>query len=86
MDIVRLFYDCDESCREFLPRLQIFQIAEGEKNRPRHSTLSVSEVRTLLLLFPTAGLRTLKTFFLHSIWQPLTRSFPQRVSYSRFVE
>ena len=32
MDILRLFYDCDEFCREFLPRLQTSQIAEGEKH------------------------------------------------------
>ena len=86
MDMLRLFYECDEFCREFLPRLQIFQIAEGEKHRLRHPTLSVSEVMTILILFQTSGFRTLKTFYLQYICQHLTRSFPQRVSYSRFVE
>jgi hypothetical protein len=86
MDILRLFYDCDECWREFLPRLQTSQIAEGEKHRLRHLTLSVSEGRTILLLFQTSGFRTLKTFYLHYICQQLTRAFPQRVSYSRFVE
>jgi hypothetical protein len=86
MDILRLFYDCDEFCREFVPHLQTSQIAEGEKHRIRHPTLSVSEVMTILILFHTSGFRNLKTFYLHYICQQLTRSFPQRVSYSRFVE
>jgi hypothetical protein len=86
MDILRLFYDWDEFCREFVAHLQTYQIAEGEKPRIRHSTLRVSEVMTILLLFHTWGFRHLKTFDLHSICRPLTRAFPQRVSSSRFVE
>jgi hypothetical protein len=86
MDMLRLFYDCDECCREFIPRLQTSQIAEGEKHRIRHPTLSVSEVMTILILFQASGFRNLKTFYLHHICVPLTRAFPQRVSYSRFVE
>jgi hypothetical protein len=86
MDMLRLFYDCDECCREFIPRLQTSQIAEGEKHRIRHPTLSVSEVMTILILFQASGFRNLKTFYLHHICVHLTRAFPQRVSYSRFVE
>jgi hypothetical protein len=86
MDILRLFYACDEFCREFVAHLQTSQSAEGEKHRIRHSTLSVSEVRTILILFHTCGFRNLKTFSLHYICRHLTRAFPQRVSYSRFVE
>jgi hypothetical protein len=86
MDILRLFYDCEEFCRKFVPHVQTSQSAEGEKHRLRHPTLRVSEVRTILILFQTSGFRTLKTCYLHSICQHLTRSFPQRVRYSRVVE
>jgi Transposase DDE domain len=86
MDMLRLFYDCDEFCREFVPHLRTYQIAEGEKSQIRHSTLSVSEVMTILILFHTSGFRNLKTFYLHHICLHLTLAFPQRVSYSRFVE
>ena len=86
MDILRLFYDCDEFCREFIPSLQAYQIAEGEKHRTRQFTLSVSEVMTLLILFQTSGFRTLKMFYLQYVCHHLTRAFPHRVSYSRFVE
>jgi hypothetical protein len=86
MDMLRLFYECDEFCREFLPRVQTSQIAEGEKHRLRHPTLSVSEVMTILILFQTSGFRNLKTFSLSHICRHLSEAFPQRVSYSRFVE
>jgi hypothetical protein len=86
MDMLRLFYDCDEFCREFLPRVQTSQIAEGAKHRIRHPTLSVSEVMTILILFQTSGFRNLKTFYLHHVCVHLPSAFPQRVSYSRFVE
>lgn len=86
MDMLRLFYDCDEFCREFLARVQTSQIAEGEKQRSRPSPLSVSEVMTILILFQTSGFRNLKTFSLPHICVQLTSAFPQRVSSARFVE
>src|SRR5215210_1275524 len=86
MDILRLFSACDECWREFVPHLQTSQLAEGEKPRIRHPTLSVSEVRTIVLLFQTCGFRNLTTFSLHHLCRPLTRAFPPRVSSSRFVE
>ncbi len=86
MDILRLFYDCDEFCREFVPQLQARQVAEGRGPRQREATLSLSEVMTILILFQTSGFRNFKTFSLHQVCQHLTRAFPHLVSYSRFVE
>jgi hypothetical protein len=86
MDILRLFYDCDEFCREFLPQLHARQVAAGRGQRARGTTLSLSEVMTLLILFQTSGFRNLKTFYLQHVCQQLTRAFPHLVSYSRFVE
>ena len=86
MDMLRLFYDCDEFCRKVLPSLQAHRIEVGQEHRRRESTLSVSEVMTILILFQTSGFRTLKFFYLHYVCQHLTRAFPHRVSYSRFVE
>ena len=86
MDMLRLFYDCDEFCREFLPRLPTYQIPAGTGPRPGESRLSVSEVMTILLLFQTSGFRTLKTFYLQHVCRYLPRAFAHLVSYSRFVE
>ena len=86
MDILRLFYDCDEFCRVVLPHLHAPQVEMGQDHRKREATLSVSEVMTLLLLFQPSGFRNLKTFYLQYVCHHLTRAFPHRVSYSRFVE
>ncbi len=64
MDMLRLFYECDEFCREVLPLRQAHRIEGGQDPRRREPTLRVSEVRTLLLLFQPSGFRTLKTFSL----------------------
>jgi Transposase DDE domain len=86
MDIVRLFYDCDEFCREFLPQLHARQVAQGTGQRERESSLSLSEVMTLVILFQTSGFRNFKTFYLQHVCRHLTPAFPHLVSYSRFVE
>jgi hypothetical protein len=86
MDILRLFSDWDEFCREVLPLLQAHRIEVGQDHRRREPTLSVSEVMTIMILFQTSGFRTLKTVYLQYICRHLTRAFPHRVSYSRFVE
>jgi hypothetical protein len=86
MDILRLFYDCDEFCRKVLPPLQAHRIEVGQEHLRREPTLSVSEVMTILIIFQISGSRTLKLFYLHYVCLHLTRAFPHRVSYSRFVE
>src|SRR6266852_3406493 len=55
MDILRLFYDCDEFCREFVPQLHARQVAQSRSPRQRETPLSVSEVMTILILFQTPG-------------------------------
>ncbi len=85
MDILRLFYDCDEFCREFVPQLQARQVAEGQGHRQREKTLSLSEGMTILILFHTSGFRNFKTFSRHQVCRHLPRAFPHLVSYSRFV-
>jgi len=86
MDILRLFYDCDEFCRESLPQLHAHQLVQSKGPRRQEATLSLSEVMTILILFQASGFRTFKTFSLHHVCQPLTRAFPHLVSTSRFVE
>ena len=51
MEILRLFYDCDEFCRAFLPRWQAQLLAAQAVQRQRSSTLSLSEVMTIVILF-----------------------------------
>ena len=55
MDILRLFYDCDEFCTDFVPRWQAHLLAAQAVQRQRASTLSLSEVMTIVILFHQSG-------------------------------
>jgi hypothetical protein len=86
MDILRLFFDCDEFCREFEPYLNTKQLSDGKSHRQRDSRLSISEVMTIVILFQLSGFRNLKTYYKQYICVHLRREFPHLVSYQRFVE
>lgn len=86
MDILRLFYDCDEFCVRFLPRWQAQLLAAQALQRQRASSLSLSEVMTIVILFQQSGYRNFKTFYQAHVCQHLRRAFPRLVSYNRFIE
>lgn len=86
MDILRLFFDCDEFCRQFLPRLRVQQLGDGKRHRTRQSSLSTSEVMTIVILFQPSGFRHFKTYYTQHVSVHLRHEFPHLVSYQRFVE
>ena len=86
MDILRLFFDCDEFCGVFEPPLRALQLSDGRRRRQRRSTLSASEVMTVVLLFQVSGFRNFKTYYTQHVCQHLRGEFPDLVSYGRFVE
>lgn len=86
MDILRLFFDCDEFCRVFEPPLRALLLNDGKRHRHRESTLSTSEVMTIVILFQASGFRNLKTYYTQYVCVHMRREFPNLVSYERFVE
>ena len=86
MDILRLFFDCDEFCRVFEPPLRALRLSDGKRHRHRDSTLSTSEVMTIVILFQASGFRNFKTSYTQQVPKQLRREFPNLVSYQRFVE
>ena len=86
MDILRLFFDCDEFCREFEPYLSAKQLSDGKRHRQRASTLSISEVMTIVILFQLSGFRNFKTYYTQHVCAHLRSEFPHLVSYQRFVQ
>lgn len=86
MQILQLFFDCDEFCRDFLPQLAAQQLDDGKPHRQRLSSLSASEVMTIVVLFHHSGFRNFKTYYTQHVCQQWRREFPQLVSYQRFVE
>ena len=56
------------------------------KQRNRKSTLSDSEVMTILILFHSGHYRDLKHYYINHVKKHMKDEFPQTVSYNRFVE
>lgn len=56
------------------------------KQRNRKSTLSDSEVMTILILFHSGHYRDLKHYYINHVKKHMKSEFPQTVSYNRFVE
>src|SRR5215211_6365954 len=84
MDIVALFCDIDEFCQGYAPWLQAHVLPV--RQRQRQSSLQLSEVMTILVLFHWQGYRTFKQFYVEHVCVHLRQEFPGLVSYSRFVE
>ena len=88
MDIVPLFCEIDEFCCRFEPWLGQYQVSQ--RQRRRASTMYLSEVRTILVLFHLLGYRNLKQFYTEYVTQHLRWAFPRLVSsgalWARFVE
>lgn len=86
MDILTLFLDIDEFCKQFEPRFNAHLLAGAIKKRHRRHSLCLSEVMTILVLSHSSGYRNLKQFYLEFVCVHLRREFPQMVGYTRFVE
>ena len=84
MDIVTLFCEIDDFCRQLEPWLQAHLLPI--RQRKRESQMHLSEVMTILVWFHVVGYRNFKQFYLHEVGKHLRAEFPQFVSYNRFVE
>ena len=56
------------------------------KKRKRKSKMSKSEVMTIMMIFHLKSYRNLKHFYLYYVSKHMDDSFPDLVSYNRFVE
>ena len=84
-DLVELFCEIDDFCEHFLPQWQRQQLTAGERKRLRASTLSPSEIMTLLIYFHQSHYRHFKGFYLTHVHKHLRGAFPGLLSYTRFV-
>jgi hypothetical protein len=61
--ITEIFCAVDDFCKVFGPWLESKMIESGDRKRERKSSLSLSEVMTILIIFQSSGYRTLKHFY-----------------------
>ncbi|RAW86916.1 hypothetical protein [Photorhabdus laumondii] len=76
-----IYCEIDDFCQAFLPLWQQQLLDSGERQRYRHSTLSMSEVMTLLILFHMSRFCDFKYFYNQYVKTYLRAEFPQLVSY-----
>ncbi len=84
--IYNLFYDVDNFCNELEPALNKSLIDEGKKKRVKESSLSLSEVMTIVILFHSSDYRHFKAYYTEYVIKYMGQYFPGLVSYNRFVE
>jgi hypothetical protein len=84
MDILPLFCDIDDFCLLFEPRWQARLIETRQRHRA--STLCLSEVMTIIVLFHTSSYRNFKAYYTEQVCKQYAGAFPRLVSYNRFVE
>lgn len=86
MDILPVFCDIDDFCLFFEPLWRKRLLAAVPRQRQRATTLCLSEVMTIIVLFHSSGYRNFKTFYTEHVLKHMARAFPRLVSYNRFVE
>lgn len=84
--LTELYCLLDDFCRVFEPVWQRHLLSSGVKRRLRPSSLSLSELMTLAILFHQLRFRQFKLFYLGYVCRHLRTEFPRLPSYHRCVE
>lgn len=86
MDLERIFCEVDDFCQAFEPQWNQQLLHSGEIKRQKASSLSLSEVMTLIIAFHRSNYRTFKHYYTGYVTKYWRGAFPTLVSYTRFVE
>jgi len=86
MSLLEMFCEIDDFWQRFQPFWEGKQLSSGERQRRRQTSLTTSEIMTIVILFHQSNYRTFKNFYLYHVCQHLKNDFPKLVSYNRFVE
>ena len=85
-NLIDLFCIVDDFCNIFEPEWNKHLIESNIKKRIKPSSLTTSEIMTIIILFHQSCYRNFKTFYIEHVNKYLFTDFPQLVSYNRFVE
>jgi hypothetical protein len=85
-DLVELSFRIDDFWKNFESLWISHLISHGKSLPKRPSSLSMSEVIIILILFHFVRYRDFKTFYLHHLTVYLKKEFPHLVSYTQFLE
>ncbi len=85
MSMTSVFCDVDDFCLIFEPQWHK-QLICNDKKSPVISKLTLSEIMTIIICFHQSAFRDFKHYYLSQIVRHKPDSFPNLVSYNRFVE
>lgn len=85
-NLTELYCLMDDFCKEFEPEFRARLLTDGKCKRRRASSLSLSELMTLVVLFHQIRYRQFKAFYLNHVCAHLRNEFPNLPSYNRCVE
>lgn len=86
MSLLEIFCDVDDFMLIFDDWLKKHTLTQAPSPRGRKTTLSMSEVMTIIIWFHQSHYRDFKAFYQQYVCQQLRAEFPNLVSYNRFVE
>lgn len=86
--IISVFYDIDNFCKELkkFSERSLLPCNENGVSFEPPSSLSLSEIMTICVVFHLSGYRTFKWYYVNFIKKNCRKFFPKLVSYNRFVE
>lgn len=86
--VAEIFVKVDDFCNAFELELKKHALSSCStpKKRLRKTTLSDSEIITILICFQGGQFRNFKHFYIHYVCVHLRDCFPDVVSYNRFIE
>lgn len=84
-NLLSLFCFVDDFCKDFIPQWEKHLIKNSLKKRKRPCNMSPSEIMTIYIHFHQSHYRNFKSYYLCHVCKHLKMSFPQLISYSRFV-
>ena len=86
--VAGIFVKVDDFCNEFEHEFkkQALPASSSQQKRNRKTTLSDSEIISILICFHGGQFRNFKHFYVHYVCVHLRDCFPNVVSYNRFIE
>ena len=85
MMVTALYCAVDDFMKEFDLEGKKILLANTSNYRGPECSMSDAEIMTIVILFHQSNYRTFKLFYQQYVPNLLSREFPKRVSYSRFV-
>ena len=85
-DLITIFCQIDDFCKEFEKQFQKKLLSVGTGKRERSMILTASEVMTISIWYHFSGFANFKDFYTKHVQIYLKNCFPKLPSYTRFIE